>query len=136
MNTMLQAVGVSRICLALGLSFFASNGLAQTISFKTNVLPLLQRHCVACHLTGEEQGGLGLTPKLAYNSLVGKASGQSGLLRVAPGEPERSYILHKLRGSHLDQGGSGARMPQGLEPLGPEDMGQLLAWIQAGAPNN
>ncbi|RJG03355.1 hypothetical protein D3878_18610 [Noviherbaspirillum sedimenti] len=127
---------MSRICSALLLSLFASSCLAQAVSFKKNVLPVFQRNCLACHVTGEEQGGLGLMPKLAYKSLVGKPSLQSGLPRVAPREPERSYLLHKLRGTHLDQGGSGARMPLGLQPLGDEEMAQIVAWIAAGAPNN
>lgn len=127
---------LSRICSALLLSLFASSCLAQTVSFKKTVLPLFQRQCVACHMTGDEQGGLGLMPKIAYASLVGKAALQGGMPRVTPGDPERSYLLHKLRGTHLDQGGSGGRMPLGLEPLSPEDIGKLQAWIKAGAPNN
>jgi len=127
---------LSRICSALLLSLFASSCLAQAVSFKKNVLPVFQRNCLACHVTGEEQGGLGLMPKIAYSSLVGKAALQGGMPRVTPGDPERSYLLHKLRGTHLDQGGSGGRMPLGLEPLSSEDLGQLQAWIKAGAPNN
>lgn len=125
-----------RPMLALMLALCAGSASAQAVSFKAGVLPLFQRNCVSCHMTGEEQGGLGLMPALAYGNLVRKASRQSPLARVEPGEPERSYLVHKLRGTHLDQGGSGGRMPLGLEPLNPDDMERLLAWIRAGAPNN
>ena len=118
------------------LSLAAGSCLAKEVSFKKTVLPIFQRNCVACHMTGEEQGGLGLMPKLAYGSLVGKPSGQSKMPRVAPREPESSYLMHKLRGTHLDNGGSGGRMPLGLEPLGDDDVAQIAAWIASGAPNN
>lgn len=126
----------SMIIPALLLGLAAGSCQAKEVSFKKSVLPVFQRNCVACHMTGEEQGGLGLMPKLAYDSLVGKQAVQGKMARVAPREPERSYLLHKLRGTHLDQGGTGARMPLGLEPLGDEDMAQIVAWIAAGAPNN
>lgn len=105
-------------------------------SFKQQIVPLFQRQCVACHVSGQEQGQLGLLPKLAYASLVDVAARQAPLPRVAPREPERSYLLHKLRGSHLDQGGSGVRMPMGQEPLPETELDMLRAWIEAGAPNN
>ncbi|HJV84514.1 MAG TPA: c-type cytochrome [Noviherbaspirillum sp.] len=127
-----QAASLAGALLAL----FSASSHAQPISFKKTVLPLLQRNCVSCHMTGEEQGGLGLAPTLAYGSLVGKPSAESAMPRVAPRQPERSYLLHKLRGTHLDNGGSGGRMPLGLQPLADDEIAQLAAWIEAGAPNN
>ncbi|WP_020655255.1 c-type cytochrome [Massilia niastensis] len=119
-------------CLVL----MSSAAQAQAPAFRKDVLPLLQRQCVACHTTGEEQGQLGLAPTLAYASLVGKAAVQAPMPRVDPGKPERSYLLHKLRGTHLDNGGSGMRMPMGQEQLGAGELGMLAAWIKAGAPDN
>lgn len=109
---------------------------AEPPSFKKQIVPLFQRQCVACHMTGQEQGQLGLLPQLAYASLVGAASRQAPMARVTPGQPARSYLLHKLRGTHLDQGGSGVRMPMGQEPLADADLALLQAWIDAGAPDN
>ena len=125
------------IAIAIAVPAVAQAGSAAgTPSFKKDLMPLLQRQCVACHMTGDEQGQLGLMPKLAYSSLVKKQSTQAQMPRVAPGEPERSYLLHKLRGTHLDQGGSGARMPMGMPELSEEDLARLTAWIKAGAPDN
>lgn len=109
---------------------------AGTPSFKKQIVPLFQRQCVACHMTGQEQGQLGLLPQLAHASLVGAASRQAPMARVTPRDPARSYLLHKLRGTHLDQGGSGVRMPMGQEPLADADLALLQAWIDAGAPDN
>jgi len=125
------------IALAIAVPAAAHAGApASAPSFKKDVMPLLQRQCVACHMTGDEQGQLGLMPKIAYGSLVKKQSTQAQLARVEPGDPERSYLLHKLRGTHLDQGGSGARMPMGMPELGEEDLARISAWIKAGAPDN
>ena len=104
--------------------------------FAHDVLPILQKNCVSCHVTGEELGGLGLAPSLAYRQLVNVPSHESTLLRVKPGAPEESYLLHKLNGTHLDQGGSGGRMPLGLPPLADTQLALIRQWIQSGAPNN
>jgi cytochrome c553 len=125
------------IAIAIAVPAAAQAGApASAPSFKKDVMPLLQRQCVACHMTGDEQGQLGLMPKIAYGSLVKKQSIQAQMARVTPGEPERSYLLHKLRGTHLDQGGSGARMPMGMPELSEQDLAKLTAWIKAGAPDN
>lgn len=124
--------------LALGLFVFTCLGevRADEPAFGKDILPLLQQNCVSCHITGEELGGLGLAPSLAYKQLVNTNSLQSDLLRVKPGAPDDSYLLHKLAGTHLDQGGTGTRMPQGFPPLSDAQVELISRWIAAGAPNN
>lgn len=124
--------------LALGLFVFTCLGevRADEPAFGKDILPLLQQNCVSCHITGEELGGLGLAPSLAYKQLVNTDSLQSDLLRVKPGAPDDSYLLHKLAGTHLDQGGTGTRMPQGFPPLSDAQVELISRWIAAGAPNN
>lgn len=132
-NRKLKLQVLMAVCLASSLgSAFGS----QDISFKKSVLPVFQRICVACHNTGEEQGNLGLAPALAYKNLVGAVSRQVDMPKVTPGDPQRSYLLHKLKGSHLDAGGSGTRMPMGFDPLPDSDIDMIEAWVQAGARNN
>ena len=124
--------------LALALFVFASLGDARASepAFAKDILPLLQQHCVSCHVTGEELGGLGLAPSLAYEQLVNADSQQSSMVRVKPGAPDDSYLLHKLTGTHLDQGGTGTRMPQGLPPLADAQIDLISQWIAQGAPDN
>lgn len=124
--------------LALALFIFASLGDARASgpAFAKDVVPLLQQHCVSCHVTGEELGGLGLAPPLAYEQLVNTLSQQSSMVRVKPGAPEDSYLLHKLTGTHLDQGGTGTRMPQGFPPLTDAQVDLISQWIAQGAPDN
>jgi hypothetical protein len=72
---------------------------------------------------------------VSYGLLVNQpASENSTLDRVEPGDPQRSYLILKLRG---DPSISGARMPfDGPPYLRPEQIEGIAAWIRAGAPNN
>ncbi len=91
--------------------------LAQVPSFHTDILPVLQRKCTACH-------GSSSPPDLS--SYAGIMAGtQSGPL-VTPGDPDHSRVL-------IVQS-----MPLEAHPtrLTPEELSVLSAWIQAGAPNN
>ena len=109
----------------------------EAVSFKTDLVPLLKKRCAVCHLTGGEAGNMALHPRAAYGSLVDVASVQAeNMLRVAPGDPDTSYLLHKLEDTHLDAGGTGARMPFNEPPLDPEAVQLFRAWIEAGAPEN
>lgn len=106
---------------------------AHGASFENDVLPVLQRECVACHMAGDEPGNLSLVPGKAFATLTTQRSATADMALVQPGAPERSYLLHKLEGTHLDAGGSGMRMPMGLPPLDAATIGLFRAWIEAGA---
>ena len=93
--------------------------------------------CTNCHsnVGRNPSGGMNLVSGLSYASLVGVAStGKPGAVRVIPGDPENSYIIHKLEGQSDIVG---VRMPRGNGPFLTE--GQILVikrWIANGAPNN
>ncbi|GIX31269.1 MAG: hypothetical protein KatS3mg124_1741 [Porticoccaceae bacterium] len=120
----------------LGAAAAATAGGADEVSFARDLEPLLVRRCGACHITGEEPGRMALVPGKAWDALVGVPSVESSLLRVAPGRPEESYLIHKLRGTHLEVGGSGVRMPFHQPPLPAEQIERFARWIAAGAPRN
>lgn len=122
----------------IALSLFVMTGycMAENVSFKSDVIPLLQKNCVSCHVSGDELGNLGLAPNLAYGFLVSRGSTESKLLLVSPGDPESSYLIHKLRGTHLDNGGKGSRMPMGLPALADNELTMITTWISQGADNN
>lgn len=88
-----------------------------------------------CHVTATAAGGLVLEAGRAYANIVGRpAPEQPQLDLVRPGNPEASYLLHKIRG---DAGITGSRMPQDGPPfLSSQQIAGLAAWIQAGAPNH
>ena len=103
--------------------------------FEQLVVPILNRHCVMCHMLDGAQGELSLHPQ-PYVALVGKASVQSDLLLVAPRDVEGSYLYHKLVGSHLQVGGEGASMPYQRDLLETKDIDVIKQWITQGARDN
>lgn len=102
--------------------------------FESKVQPILSQRCVACHLTGTEAGELALVPGKAIGSLVDVPSIEAeGLMRVKSGDPDASYLIMKLEGTHTDNGGTGAQMPFGAPPLSPENITTIRDWIKQGA---
>ncbi len=91
---------------------------------------------LSCH-GAAASGGLQLTPDVAYTNLVGvpatnPAANAAGLLRVAPGDPDHSFILDKLTGALA--AGEGVPMPQVGSPLPQAKIDLVRRWIAAGAP--
>ena len=93
--------------------------------------------CVGCHTNVGRNplGGLNLIHDVAFDQLVNVSSTQRpGTLRVVPGNPDASYLIHKLDGR---AGIVGLRMPRNGPPYLTE--GQILIirrWIEIGAPRN
>ena len=114
----------------------ATDDGAATVSFAREINPLLRQRCAVCHVTGQEPGLLSLIPAKSYDALVGQESVQSDLKRVEPGEPEQSYVYHKLVGSHLEAGGEGLQMPFASPPLNEAQIDLVKRWIAEGARNN
>jgi hypothetical protein len=90
--------------------------------------------CTNCHNGNAFVPG-NFTAGNAYAALVGRASVERpALLRVAPGDPDNSYLVHKLEGGPNIVG---ERMPRGGGPF--LTSGQMLVlrhWIAQGAANN
>lgn len=105
-----------------------------TVSYQKEIVPILEQNCATCHLTGEEAGGMSLVGDSAIGFLVGKPSQEApAVMRVEPGAPDKSYLVMKLEGTHLDHGGSGSRMPFGGFPLDNGDVAKIRTWISQGA---
>jgi hypothetical protein len=104
-----------------------------SVEFKRDIVPLLKVRCAVCHLTGDEAFGMALHPGAAYKSLVNVPSAESPLLRVKPGKPDESYLVHKLEGTQSAVGGKGLQMPIDSGPLSRQEIEMIRAWIAAGA---
>jgi hypothetical protein len=92
--------------------------------------------CVSCHTNvGRNPAGqLVLLHDAAYDQLVNRASvQQSNLSRVAPSNPDASYIVRKLEGT---PGINGVRMPQNGPYLAQGQIDIIRRWIAIGAPRN
>lgn len=109
---------------------------APAVQFKRDIVPVLRSRCAACHVTGKEPGKIALHPAAAYANLVNVPATESKFARVKPGKPDESYLMMKLDGTHLDHGGTGARMPFGQAPLDAATRARFRAWIAAGAKND
>jgi hypothetical protein len=92
--------------------------------------------CVNCHTTAGGRNppmGLNLTSGFSYEALVNVPSREKpALMRVAPGDPENSYLIHKMEGR---SGIVGLKMPFNGPPFLTD--GQIMVvkrWIEIGAP--
>jgi urease beta subunit len=89
--------------------------------------------CTECHNTqfAQVNGGLDLSRDAAYASLVNVASrGKAGAVRVVPGNPAGSYLIHKLEGrSDI----VGVRMPVSGPFLTAGQIAVIQRWIELGA---
>jgi hypothetical protein len=91
--------------------------------------------CTQCHnAIGRLFNGLDLSPAVAYANLVGVQSrGKPGAIRVIAGDPENSYLVHKLEGR---PGIVGVRMPLQGPALTDGQILVIKRWIQLGARND
>jgi mono/diheme cytochrome c family protein len=92
------------------------------VSFSSDVMPIFQAECVACH------GNFGGWDASSYTSVLGTGDHAPVII---PGDPENSFLAQKMLGTHS----IGDIMP----PAGllPEDEIQvILDWIEEGALDN
>ncbi len=116
-------------------------------SFAREIAPVLAKHCTGkdCHGDDPEMDiTLDLRLPSSYRELVNTPAqmGTTHLMRVKPGDPDNSMLVHKLTGRLGFK--EGKRMPIDDDtgepivpsPLPPGFVDTVVAWIRAGAPNN
>lgn len=90
-----------------------------------------------CHSATSASGGLSLAEGDSFGELVGTASSEVPTLdRVEAGDPDNSYLLHKLRGTAGDVGGTDTQMPLNGSALSEDEIEAIEEWITNGAENN
>ena len=94
--------------------------------------------CTNCHTTAGGRvppAGMDLGSANAHAQLVNVASNaKAGAIRVIPGDPENSYLIHKLEGRATI---AGLRMPRSGPPyLTAGQIRVIKRWIELGALNN
>ena len=93
--------------------------------------------CIGCHTDSGRTpaGGLVLLEGRSYQALVSQPSRfKAGAVLVVPGDPDASYLVHKLEGA-ADIVGS--RMPRGTGPFLTSGQMQIIRrWIELGAKND
>jgi hypothetical protein len=104
--------------------------LPELSSIQSNVFTPI---CTTCHAGSAAPLGLRLEADAAFAMLVNAPSAEvPGLLRVAPGNPDASYLIQKLEGTAA----VGERMPLNGPPLPPETIAVIRQWITDGAPQS
>jgi len=110
-----------------------------TPSLSQHVQPILSANCAlsGCHAGASPAMGQNLSSGQTFSNTVNVASGELPTMdRVEPGDPDQSYLVHKIQGTQASVGGSGSRMPLGGSPLSQDQIDTIRAWIKTGAANN
>ena len=124
----------------IGVTPFCTGGTGVAMpALSTAVQPILTANCAlsGCHAGTAPEEGMNLSSGQTFSNTVNVAAQQvSSLVRVCPGAPDLSYLVHKLQGTQATVGGSGSRMPLGATPLSQTEMIVIRMWITTGAANN
>lgn len=120
---------VHSFCFALaGVALLAACG-QRTVSFVSDVQPIIARHCLECHADGKsglEKSGLKLG---SYDDLMrGTRFGPV----VKPGDSLSSVLTMLVEG----RADPSLKMPHTRAPLPQESIDLLKAWVAQGAKNN
>lgn len=119
----------SLACLVPPRPVLAQGGKPTPVSFKEDVLPILQVHCASCHApggAGTEASGLNLT------SYQGVMKGTKYGAMVVPGDPDTSNLMLLLDWRVSAQ----LRMPHDKKQLPAGERDTIRTWIRQGAKNN
>ena len=95
-----------------------------SLSFESDIRPIFETHCLSCHGAESAQSGLVMeTVEALLNG--GDRDGPS----VVPGKSGESSLLLHLRGERQPQ------MPMGSDPLPPEQIDLIAAWVDQLSPS-
>ena len=109
------------------------------VSFSKSIEPIFHTTCAVqgCHVFINPPEELILVEAHSYQYLVNVQSiERPGMKLINPGNPETSYLIHKLRGTHIEAGGVGERMPFQLDPLSNDQISMIATWIKDCSPKN
>jgi hypothetical protein len=101
-------------------------------SLDNDVVPITSSNCTTsagCHLAMQSGSGV-------YDQLVNRIAEECDDLRmmITPGDPEGSYVIHKLTGHNLCS--PATTMPLQQTPLTEADIQTIYDWICEGCPQN
>jgi mono/diheme cytochrome c family protein len=104
------------------LSIYERN-ISDKIDYSSQVKPIINKHCIACHGGVKKAGGFGL---LFRTDALAKT--KSGRAAIIPFHPEQSDFIKRLTHSDPDE-----RMPYRAEPLKQAEIEILTKWVKEGA---
>ncbi len=102
---------------------FCAQADARPVSFRTEIAPLLQRRCAACHCEDSAKGGY----RLDTFQLLQKA-GDGGDAPLVPGKAKESALFKLLLAKDPED-----RMPQKADALPDAEIALIGRWLNSGA---
>lgn len=109
------------LLIAVAVYFFVNR--SPQIDFSTDVKPILNSKCIACHGGVTAKGGFSvLFPEEALGIT------ESGKPAIVPGHPGKSEMIRRLTTGDPEE-----RMPYKHEPLSSKEISILKNWIKQGA---
>ncbi len=95
---------------------------------QAEVQSLFNARCSPCHIGGVS-GNMSLANDFTKATIGVKAVQAPALSRITKGDRNKSYLLHKLKGTHVGAGGSGVRMPKGGPYLSANEIERIALYI-------
>ena len=118
------------VTLTLGIAAVITGcGSSPSTSFKSDVHPILNKHCAECHLAqgdGTQKSGFSVS---SYDAIM---KGTKYGPVVVAGD-SASSTLYRLIAGKVNKS---IQMPHGKEKLSPAEITVLENWIDQGAKNN
>lgn len=93
------------------------------VEFVKDIRPLFEKSCLSCHGAEKQKGGYRLDSKASAFK-----GGETYTPAIQPGNSAGSPLIHLVAGLVPD-----SKMPAKGDPLTPEQVGLLRAWIDQGA---
>ena len=122
-----------RQCLLPTLAvFFLMTAALSGADIPPDTAALFSDNCTRCHGGLEPSGSLNLEPPVIFAQTVGRPSTERPeLLIIAPGAPDKSYLVMKITAA---PGITGRRMPPAGQ-LSPDAIAAITGWIASLDPN-
>ena len=112
---------VGSIIILLSSCGSQSDNTETTVSFSSDVAPILNQRCIGCHGNGQPSAGLDLS---TYEGVMAGAKGREV---VVPGNPSKSLLVTNVKSG---------KMPRNGAKLTAEQITILNDWVSEGAPDN
>lgn len=113
---------------------------AEPVAHASDIMPIWVSTCqgAGCHSAGQNVPDLETDP---YAAIVSVMPLSAAVPYVTPGDPQTSYLWHKIAATHALEanlggcgcGGAGNPMPSGGGTISDADKDTIFAWIEQGA---
>lgn len=123
MRKIFIVMGIIVTAVLLGYLLLSSFYPSQTVDFSTEVKPILNKHCIACHGGVKQNAGFSV---LFREEALGET--ESGRPAIIPGDPGSSEFIRRITSNDPEE-----RMPYDHPPLGKEEVRILKRWVREGA---